>query len=341
MDLRALGEAISYPGIDPRTWVSFGKVAGGDDPEVVFDEEYGPLVSVVLQPSRRPVLCRVGAFVAGNGEGQYHPFINGDEVLVAIPGGNERGECVILCRLNNAFDKFPMESVAGQDPTTNTFGFTRARTPMIHEYAGPVIFRSAISGAMMAIDTGGTLTLRGGDEEDNAAPALQISPDVIGFQSADASKLLQLAVTEGRLNMQVDDAVMTLSSTASGTNSFINVPGLLSLYSGGNVAAEHAISAEAVVHIVHTVLSILGKAIAATGITPLTGVSLGAIVDPSPAPGPVAATIPAALTKPMDTFVGAAMQVAFSVAPQKTPATFTPATGQTMPGIGCAALFIG
>lgn len=344
-DHRTMAEAYSHPGIDPREWIAYGVVEGqtqdDSDPEVTFDEEYGPLVKVVLQPSKRRALCRVGAFIAGNGEAEYHPFVKGDEVLVAIPEGDERADCVILCRLNNAIDKFPMDSVAGQDATTNTFGFRRARTPTVHEYAGPFTLRSALTGALLAFDNTGALTLRGGDDASGAAPALQLSADVIGFQSSDATMLVQLDMTGEHFIAQVKDAILSISSsTANPEQNMISVPGSFALITGTNAAAEHAASAEAVANMVANMIMALGAAIALANPGPLTGAVFGTQTALPLAGTAYATGITAAAATPIDTAIGLALFAAFQAqgAVQKPPAG---PTGQTAPGIGCAALLVG
>lgn len=142
IDSATAAAAYARPGQDTRSWVSFGLVHHQDPKQIVtFDEEYGcPLVCVTLQPSGSNVHCRVSSMVAGNGEGEWHPFVEGDEVLVVLPEGHESAGPVIIGRLNNSLDKFPMDSVAGQDPTTNVFAFRRRRTPFIEEFLGPSCF---------------------------------------------------------------------------------------------------------------------------------------------------------------------------------------------------------
>src|SRR5512147_2917657 len=109
LDLDALKRAVRE-----APSLSFGTVEDVDPIE--FDPDRGPLVNVALQPSRLPARCRVAMSSAGAGEGDYHPLVPGDEVIVAIPGRSARGECAILGRLPNAIDSFP-SSVAGQDST--------------------------------------------------------------------------------------------------------------------------------------------------------------------------------------------------------------------------------
>src|ERR1700722_6710543 len=104
MDSTSMAHLFSHPGADTRQWLSYGlvcqAVAGGDQ-SVRFTDDTGAtlpqgvLVDVTLQPSGITVPCRVGAQSAGNGEGEFNPFGPGDEVLVAVPEGNERAGCVI------------------------------------------------------------------------------------------------------------------------------------------------------------------------------------------------------------------------------------------------------
>src|ERR1019366_2087115 len=129
-------EAVAGP-IDTRQWVSYGTVSPEtpDAKSTTFTKEYGPLVNVKLHPTGIPVVCRVAHEVAGNGEGEWFPFIEGDEVIVLIPEGDETAGCVIMGRLNQEIDFWPT-IVAGQDPRLNNFAFRRMRTPYIFETAG-------------------------------------------------------------------------------------------------------------------------------------------------------------------------------------------------------------
>src|SRR5262245_23950415 len=105
--------------MDMRQWCSYGTVDPETDDEksVEFTDDYGPLVNVTIQPSGLPVRCRVASFVAGAGEGEWYPYIAGDEVIVMFPGGSELN-AVIVGRLSNGLDK-PAASVGGADPTEN------------------------------------------------------------------------------------------------------------------------------------------------------------------------------------------------------------------------------
>jgi len=346
IDLRTLAEGMSYPGIDPRTWVSYGLVGAVDSNEqvVAFDTDLKqPLVSVILQPSQVPVVCRVAASVAGNGEGEWNPYVTGDEVIVLIPEGNEKAGCCIIGRLNNAIDAFPMDSVAGQDPTTNTFAFKRQRTPRIEEFAGSMMFRSAKTGAFLSIDEAGVVSLKDGQ---NAT--LQMSADVFGYQgpsdpTTPPKFVMQLSLTGGQFLLQLDDAIVTLcSSKAVPEQNIIGLPGPLMIGTLGNPALEHALSTEAFANLLYQELLGLAASIAATTPGPLTGVTLGAAivtwlnaVPPLPS---FTLGITTASTSALVPQVLAAITAAFLTATQKPS---VPSGQQTNPGIGAAGLNIG
>ena len=338
LDLRTFAEGMRFPGIDPRQWISYGLVEGqtkdDEDPEVVFDPDYGPLVKVMLQPSMTPVVCRVSSMTAGNGEGEYHPFIAGDEVLVAIPEGDEMADCVIIGRMNNAIDKFPMESVAGQDPTTNTFGFKRTRTAYIQEAAGPYLIRSAVTGAAIGIDEKGSATLLNGDSS-----GIQISSDVIGMSTKDGSAIIQLDLTNKHIVLRMDDALLTLSSSsASPETNMLSVPGAFAINTSGNPANEHVVTSEAVVNIVANMVMALGAAIAISNPGPLTGAALGTATAIPLSYTAYALGITAASIGAIPAPVLAAILAGFAA---MTPKPLGFPTGQAKPGLGCPGFCAG
>ena len=154
LDIAALRDLMRGPGMDTRQWISYG-IVDADNPEarsVRFNDDGGTplpegvLVAVTLMPSGISVTCRVSSQNAGSGEGEYSPFGPGDEVLVAIPEGNERAGCAIIGRFNNAHDVFPQQ-VAGQDITNNDTTVRRLKTPYVLETAASYMVRSALSGA--------------------------------------------------------------------------------------------------------------------------------------------------------------------------------------------------
>jgi hypothetical protein len=314
-----------FTGFPDRTWLSFATV--DDESPVTFDPELGPLVSVTTHPEGRPLVCRVGMRLAGRGEGEYEPFVAGDELLVAIVEGHPRAGGVVLCRLCNAIDRFPTD-VMGQDPTTNAFGFSRRIAPHVQESAGPLFARQAGSGAFIGIAADGTITLR-----DGSAGALQLSADVLGMQSGDARYLVQLDVTGGRFSVQAGDALLTLSSSdASPEKSAIAVPGTLALSTAANPAAEHVLTVEAFMNLfVNLFPAIIAGLLSPPPADP-ANTFFAAVVT-----GINAASVP--LTGTLDPRIAGALFTAFTAATQKPPAV--PGLGQVLPGIGCAGLLSG
>lgn len=325
VDAAALRDLFQGPGTDTRSWLSIGLVEPGDA-AVEFDKTGGaPLVTVSLQPSGAPVRCRVLSFSAGDGEGDWKPFVAGDEVLVGLVGGSER-HGVILGRLHNGRLPFPFDSVAGQDPTTNSFAFVRHRTAFVQEMAGPVVLRQATTGALLSIDASGVVTLRGGD-----AAVLQISPDLFGYQSSDGKHVLQIDVTGERFLLQVGDAQLSLgSSSSSPTANALVSPGPLSLLVSGNPAAEHVTTTEAVAGILTQLLIAIGTA--SPG--PVIGAALAGA-----APAIVTAALTLASQTPLLPPVAALLYGLFGAAIAKPPGV--PGQGQLQPGLGVPGLLTG
>lgn len=322
-----------------RVWISYGRVdEDSEDGErsTQFDEEDGQIyVNVTLKPSDMQVRARVGMIAAGPGEAVYFPLISGDEVLVAMPEGDPRAGPVIVARLNNSYDPFPRESVAGFDPATNGFGVFRTRSAMTFESGQSIMLRSAAAGAFLRLDARGNVTLR-----DGASGALQMSPDVFGYQSGDGARFLQLDLNEQRFNVKIGQASILLAgdleaAAAAGTpqSSYLVVPGNLVLTSGGlqpNFTVEHALSTEAAVNFLSQLLVQIGVAIPG----PLTGAGLAAA-----ATAILPLVISTAAITPLLPLYGTAIQAAFLTQPPKGIATA--ATGQLQPGIGSASLLVG
>lgn len=323
-------------GLPSKEWVSIATV--DDSLPIEFDPELGPLVRVTTQPNQTPLICRVGMRVAGRGEGEFFPFVAGDEVLVAILQGNARAGGVILARLCNGIDRFP-ETVAGKQTNGNTFAFTRSIAPQLDERSGPILWRQTTTGAFVSIGAEGNVTLRSG-----ARGALQLSADALGMQSGDGKFLVQLDITNGRFSVVAGDAALVLSSSnASPERSAIVVPGSLAISTATNPAAEHAISTEAVLNVLSNVFNALGLQLAALGAVPLTGASLGALlVKPACDTTFLPLGVTAAGSQPfasLNPALAAAIVGAFQAATQKPPGT--PGLGQTSPGVGCSATFVG
>lgn len=339
VDMRSFAEGFSFPGIDPRQWISYGVV---EQPIVEFDDDFGPMITVRLLPSDTQTVCRIGCQIAGNKEGEYYPFVENDEVLVAIPDGNERGGCVIIARLNNSIDKFPGDSVAGQDPTTNTFAFRRQRTPFIHEISGPYLLHQATTEALLSFDTKGSITIKDGTKN-----AIQMTPDVVGFQSGDAKYLLQFDLTGGRFTLQVDDCIVTLSSSsASPSVNTVSVPGALAIGTASNPSIEHVATAESVANMMLAFNTIVAAACAAAGATigsvPVVGTPVAAALATLAvafSPPSLAAAIAAASQGTIAGPIAAAVSTAFSGSLQKPPGV--PGMGQVKPGLGATGTLTG
>lgn len=238
-DQSTFADAFTRPGNDPRAWFSIATVMPDQDGQrsVEFDPEYGPLVHCKLHPSNVEVTCRVAGGVAGNGEGEWFPFLASDEVVVGIPEGDENAGCVILGRLNNQIDAFPT-LVAGQDPSTNTFAFRRLRTPYVVETASSYLVRSASTGAFLGIDPSGAVTMSNAD-----AAFLSLRADFLGLQNGEGDVLLQLQTEAKEVILQAVGTRLTLGDAAS----TFATSGTLDFSTSGQVPSGHAVTLEQVV----------------------------------------------------------------------------------------------
>lgn len=300
-----------------KLWVSHGLVAPESDGQksVLFDDEQGnplpyPVVMVILQPSGTTVPCRVASPVAGVGEGTWVPFIDGDEVLVAVAEGHERAGCVIIGRLNQRLDAWPRR-VAGQDATANTFSFRRTIPPHIEETVGGYLIRSAKTGAFLGIDTAGQVTIANGD-----AAQLHIGADFLGLATADTTVTVQLNPSSQTLYLQGNTATITLDDKDGVT---ILTPKQLIVGSAGFQPTGHAVTAEQVLVLIVATLMAYSAAIGAGSPGALTGAGLAALFATPVLTNPVLATaLLTAQTLPIDPTLTAALQVAMSVTPDPT-----------------------
>ncbi len=308
-------------------WVSMGIVSSDPEvPPVEFSKDDGQIyVNVSLEPSKAPARCRVSSFVAGAGEGEYFPFIAGDEVIVVLPLGREDAGAVIVGRLNNQLDAFPMESVAGQDPTTNSFALRRRRTPSVEEFAGPVMFRNALSGALFSLDNKGGVTIKDGENS-----ALQISADALTLQgpstpTTSPKLLFQMNFTEERALLQVGDAQLLMSGSGAPSQKgqgYLTLPADLFVSFGVNQPAEHVATIESVLALLEVALNAIGGGFGVPAM-----VALAAAVAAGGAP---MGTLQAAL----------ATGIPLAAALPKPPAN--PATGiQAMPKLGAVFFHTG
>lgn len=333
-DIQSARDGYAAPGQDTRQWVSYGIVNGETPPEpspVVFDDENGdpidegPFVLVTLQPSAIPVMCRIASYVAGNLEGEWYPFVNGDEVLVAIPEGDENASPVIIGRLNQAVDKWP-RSVAGNDATKNAVGFRRMRTPYVVETSSSYIIRSATTGAFLGIKADGSVTLGGGDGGN-----FILSPDAVGFQGdKDGNDVVQIDLKNHIFLVGLDAG--TSSLVIGGETPGIRVQKPFYIASSGASAVFHAATVEGMVNFVNAVVTLIGPFI----VPPLTPPQILSIINGAL---PVAAIAPVA---PFQLAITAALAATPPQPPITDPlsADAVMAAAANFPGIGSPYLSI-
>jgi hypothetical protein len=109
IDFQKLAKAVGGPGIDPRTWVSYGIVCtitdDGQpnyvDPKAIFVAPDGVWADVLLVPSDTPVTARVQLGVGGKKAQINCPIEPGDQVLVILPEGLMSNALTIVAILNN------------------------------------------------------------------------------------------------------------------------------------------------------------------------------------------------------------------------------------------------
>lgn len=323
MDPHILREIVAGPGVDTRQWISYGVVeargpATGDADPVEFDPDYGPLVLVALQPSGISVRCRVGCDVAGNGEADYYPFLEGDEVLVAIPEGDERAGCVIIKRLTNQIDKWPMQ-VAGTDVTQNGFAFRRMRVPYLLESSDAILIRTATSGANVALSKDGRITLT-----DALNSFFTINPDFIGMQNGDGDVLLQLDLQDKTFVVDANGTKMTLAKDGS----IIASTGTIAIAPNGAFPLQHIATVEGCVNLIAQWSFALSAAITALG-GPAAAVA-GAFL-----PATLLTAIAATPTSSLGPYAAYAAAVTAALAGK------TPDTTGNVPGLGSGGGLVG
>jgi len=323
-DSTSVADLYAGPGNDTRQWISYGIVCPDTNGahSVRFNDDdgnplpQGVLVDVTLQPSGITVPCRVGAQAAGAGEAEYNPFGPGDEVLVAVPEGNERAGCVILCRLTNSADVFPTK-VAGQDVTQNNFRFSRHQVPFIHEVGQGYMLRSAQTTASFSIDPTGNVILNDGSHN-----ALMLNHSVILLQESTGQALVQIDPSKFQVALQAKTTALLLDSSAS---SFLTKGTFTLLTSGQNIGG-HAVTVEQVVVLIEGFMTAWGLTLTAAVPTFGIGAQIAATLTPATLPGLMAAGIATGAALPL-TAEKAALVAAMSTPPDPS---------GTVPGVGRA-----
>ena len=272
--LRELGSQNEHSG---KTWTSYGQVlsdANGTR-SVRFNDAngaplaHGVLIDVKLAPSGSVVPCRLASSCAGNGEGEYHPYVAGDEVLVVIPEGDEKAGCVIIGRLNQSSDVFPT-TVAGMDVTTNTFGFKRHAMPFVVETGSSYMIRSAATGASFCLDQTGQVFLSDAD-----GTLLAMTPDVVSLMIAGEKAGLQIDVSNEQTNIIGGATNLQINAKTSQ----LQTGGTFSVSTMGNIPNDHVATVEGMVMLFAGFMTTLAEAIAVDA-APLTGTSLAALLAP-------------------------------------------------------------
>lgn len=115
IDTGSMGRGVSYPGIDPRLWVSLAVVT-----ELGVDPANGVYADVQLIPSGDQQTCRIGSSYTGPGYGAWLPLAQNDLVVVLFPRGDAAEGPVIVARLWSGSDPPPPElaTANGDDPPT-------------------------------------------------------------------------------------------------------------------------------------------------------------------------------------------------------------------------------
>lgn len=103
-DVLRIGKAVSYAGIDPRSWISTGRIDNTED-AYRWEPGIGWIVDVSMYGGQLDgvdeVPCRTMGTDRGNDRGEFIPPTIGCEVLVGIPGGDIEQSPVIVGGLTN------------------------------------------------------------------------------------------------------------------------------------------------------------------------------------------------------------------------------------------------
>lgn len=104
IDIQRLARAIAGPGIDTRTWVTAGTVGVRDDrgtfktndPEAVYVDNLGAVVSVQTEPDGQMVTARWNGIACGRFGFILFPIRAGDEVTLLIPDGDFNSDAISI-----------------------------------------------------------------------------------------------------------------------------------------------------------------------------------------------------------------------------------------------------
>lgn len=130
LDFGRLREAIAGPGVDPRTWITTGRV--DDDPAAIrWEEPFGWVVDVTFTGGALdgdgPNPCRVASWLAGQDQAFSAPQVRNSEVIVVIPEGNPNTNPIIVGMIHNGDDNAAPLEVNGT-PVTQDYALANQIT---------------------------------------------------------------------------------------------------------------------------------------------------------------------------------------------------------------------
>lgn len=155
-DVERIAEAVSRPGIDPRTWVTTARVEGKDE-AAYYDPDYGWIIDAEAQGGSihgASLACRQGSNWPGvDGYGTYSPPVDGEEIVVVLPGGDPEEDPIMVGVVTNSGAK-PPSTVAGRtvspDGKTTPGGsvgapdceFSKSPYSVVREWDGELHYRA-------------------------------------------------------------------------------------------------------------------------------------------------------------------------------------------------------
>jgi len=112
LDMRRSTASVSAPGIDPRIWFTCAEVIA-----LGHDEAGDMLADIRYKPDGKNETAKVGSCYVDDEGGDWCPLDVGDNVLVAVPMGEESWGPVIVCRTWNQSKRPAADFGDGDEPT--------------------------------------------------------------------------------------------------------------------------------------------------------------------------------------------------------------------------------
>lgn len=162
LDFGRLRLAISGPGVDPRTWVTTGRV--DDDPAAIrWEEPFGWVVDVTFTGGALdgdgPNPCRVASWLAGQDQAFSAPQLRNAEVIVVVPEGNPNTNPIIIGMIHNGDDNAAPLEVNG--------------TPVTQDYA--LANQIAVTPGGVDQQIGGDVRVKAGGVNRQLAPLVELA----------------------------------------------------------------------------------------------------------------------------------------------------------------------